>query len=690
MKKLPFLIFLITTITAIHAQTPPTVYVAGDGSGDYNCDGTSDQVEINQAIEFVVSNTDYTTVYLKGANTFWIDEPILISSNCKLLGDATAKVQVVDNAEWPENKPLLAQKGAEYWQGGANESDLGDQIYGKSSDDLVNVEIAGFELTAGNQSASTGGFYYILILLHLTENFDVHDMRLHDSYGDFVRIMGNSWTVSHDVKFYNNFMESSGHDGLYLVGISNLEAYNNEIYRTRTNDAIRFEECSGVTIHDNTIGNSLTDVASGYAGILLENDGVNLGSAEIYNNYVYGKAGGIVLESGTTKDYQNGVHIHHNKIFKTFNNTAGSADYLNGGIHIHGAHNTLIEFNTIEGSEKDGIVFEIGQGTETGYETKVQNNIISNCDNYGINNLSTDHTFVVQNNDVYNCTNGNYNNTSSSSDIYVDPLFETGITTNDPNMVDLHLKSEAGRWNGTTWVVDDVTSQCIDAGMATSDYSNEPDPNGGIVNIGAYGNTSEASKSNSGLPVELVSFTADFFENKIKLHWETATEVNNYGFNVEKKSETGNWTKVAFVEGNGNSNSPKHYTFTDYLVTSGKFFYRLKQLDINGTFKYSDVITVNLSIKTEYKLSQNYPNPFNPTTQISFTLPQKSYVKLNVYNVLGKVVAELVNQKLDAGLYNYEFDASNLTSGVYFYAITALSESSANNFYKIRKMNLIK
>jgi len=501
MKIKLIIIFILIGIKTLQSQTPPMVYVSTDGSGDYNCDGISDQIEINQALDFVLTNPNYTTVYLKGPYTYWINEPILISSNCILKGDSTARVQVIDNAGWPINKPLIAQKGAEYWEGGIHEDNLETQIYGNTDDNLINVEIAGFELTAGNQSAPTGSWYYILILFHLVNNVDIHDMNMHDSYGDFIRILGNSWLISQELNIFNNWMENSGHDGLYLAGISNLDIYANEILHTRTNDGIRLEECKNPDIHNNIIGNSLTDEPSGYAGILLSNAGEFLQSAEIYNNFIYGKAGGIVLESGATKDFQNGVHIHHNNIYKPFDNTAGGDSFLNGGIHIHGAHNTLVEFNTIVGSQKDGIVFEIGQGTEQGYQTIVQNNIISNCDNYGINNLSAVHTFVLENNDLYNCAQAYYNNASSITDIHTDPLFAADITTNDPGLVDLHLKSQAGRWEGGSWVIDNVTSPCIDAGMPESDYNNEPLPNGERVNIGLFGNTIEASKSPN--PVDL-------------------------------------------------------------------------------------------------------------------------------------------------------------------------------------------
>jgi len=511
-KSLILITSLFFAIVTVQSQTPPIIYVTGDGSGNYNCDGISDQIEINQALDFVVANPNYTTVYLKGPNTYWIDEPILISSNCNLKGDANARVQVIDIAGWTLNKPLIAQKGSEYWAGGVNQGDLGLQIYGSSTDILKDVEISGFELTAGNQAASTGSWYYILMLFHLADNVNIHNMYLHDSYGDIIRMLGNSWNISQNVSIHDNLMEYSGHDGLYFAGIDTLNTYNNEILHTRTNDGIRFEECKNVNIYNNIIGNDITSVASGYAGILLYNAGEFLTNAEIYNNYIYGKAGSIVLEAGTTKEYQNGVYIHHNKIFKTFDNTAGGASFLNGGIHIYGAHNTLIEFNSIVGSQKDGIIFEIGQGLETGYQTIVQNNIIVNSDNYGINNLSNNHIFIINNNDIFNCNNGYYNNTSSSTDIHLNPLFDTGISTNDPNLVDLHLKSEYGRWDGITWVIDSVTSPCIDAGLLASGYDNEPLPNGNRANIGVFGNTIEASKSSNPLSI------IDYFNTDINIY----------------------------------------------------------------------------------------------------------------------------------------------------------------------------
>jgi len=193
------------------------------------------------------------------------------------------------------------------------------------------------------------------------------------------------------------------------------------------------------------------------------------------------------------------------------------------------------------------------------------------------------------------------------------------------------------------------------------------------------------SNYNSALPVELTTFTASNIENKkVQLNWSTATEVNNYGFQVERRKGIGEWKEINFIEGSGNSNSPKHYEYVDENVSGGKYSYRLKQIDIDGNFGFSKFVEVELGLPVEYKLSQNYPNPFNPTTQIQYTLPNNESVTLKIYNLLGSEVATLVNQNQPAGSYEINFDASNLTSGIYFYQI------SAGNFNQVRKMMLVK
>jgi len=194
------------------------------------------------------------------------------------------------------------------------------------------------------------------------------------------------------------------------------------------------------------------------------------------------------------------------------------------------------------------------------------------------------------------------------------------------------------------------------------------------------------------LPIALISFKAVSINNSIKLQWETSTEINNYGFDIERKAETptGNktdWLKIGFVKGSGNSNSSKEYSFVDDdLSNLGKYYYRLKQIDNNGQYKYSNEIMVDLIKPYTYSLNQNYPNPFNPTTTINFSVAKTSLVTIKVYDILGNEVRTLVNEEKPAGDYCIRFEAirNHLSSGVYFYRMQAAS------FFETKKLILMK
>lgn len=192
------------------------------------------------------------------------------------------------------------------------------------------------------------------------------------------------------------------------------------------------------------------------------------------------------------------------------------------------------------------------------------------------------------------------------------------------------------------------------------------------------------------LPVELVSFTAKVVSGNVVLNWTTETEVNNYGFEIERASAAPHksWEKIGFVEGSGNSNSIKHYSFSNNKFLSGlEYYYRLKQIDTDGQYEYSNEVSVTLSVDN-YELFQNYPNPFNPSTTISFSIPEEAFVKLKINDVLGNEVAVLVNERLSEGHYETVFNASTvrdgLPSGIYFYSI------ETGSYIKTRKMIIMK
>jgi len=168
------------------------------------------------------------------------------------------------------------------------------------------------------------------------------------------------------------------------------------------------------------------------------------------------------------------------------------------------------------------------------------------------------------------------------------------------------------------------------------------------------------------------------------LKWETAAEVNNYGFEIERCIDKEKWEKIGFVEGHGNSNSPKQYSFVDANYQGEhQFQYRLKQIDTDGTFEYSEILEVEIDA-VEFVLYQNYPNPFNPKTKIGFSTLEKGEVKLSIHNILGVELKVLVNAEKEAGYHSVEFDASDLSSGVYLYQL------NAGKFIETKKLILLK
>ena len=180
------------------------------------------------------------------------------------------------------------------------------------------------------------------------------------------------------------------------------------------------------------------------------------------------------------------------------------------------------------------------------------------------------------------------------------------------------------------------------------------------------------------VPVELVSFSAFNLANSILLNWETETELNNYGFEIQRSSRTEDWKRLGFLEGHGNSNSPKNYRYEDNTLNiSSNYSYRLKQIDNDGSYEFSKTIEINFDSPNKIELKQNFPNPFNPVTSIQYSLDSpangtdKYFVSLKVYNILGNEVAILVNEEKPAGTHNVIFSPKNLTSGTYFYKIKA-------------------
>jgi hypothetical protein len=185
------------------------------------------------------------------------------------------------------------------------------------------------------------------------------------------------------------------------------------------------------------------------------------------------------------------------------------------------------------------------------------------------------------------------------------------------------------------------------------------------------------------IPVELVSFSYSLIGNDVILNWSTASETNNKGFEVQKSLDGKSFTQIGFINGNGTSTNLNQYSFIDNNV-SGTVYYRLNQIDFDGTSKLTNIIEVNTNSVVSYILKQNYPNPFNPSTSISYQIPERNFVSLKVIDILGNEVSTIVNEQQDAGMHKISFNASNLASGVYLYQL------KVGNFVATKRMLLMK
>lgn len=317
---------ILANASVAMCRIPPVIYVSGDGTGDINCNGASDQIQINQALQFVAGNPGYTTVHLKGPFTYVINDTILINSNTILEGDSSAVIKLADHAGWDTMKPLIRQK---------------------SSSGSSNITVRGFEVNgnyAGNSEITLGRGYYNVMYFTYCSNIKVYNMYLYDGTGDGLRV-----NQGKNIQFYDNTIYKLGHDGLFAIRSENVEAWNNHI-TCRTNSALRVWNSNKVKFHDNVI-DSFYHWSAGGPGIQIEkNEGI-MDNIEIYDNIIHNTYGpGIWIynydNSSATQDQGKNVHIHHNVFYYTGTNP--SITWV-GGIVASGFHDTLIENNVFDG-----------------------------------------------------------------------------------------------------------------------------------------------------------------------------------------------------------------------------------------------------------------------------------------------------------------------------------------------------
>ena len=242
--------------------------------------------------------------------------------------------------------------------------------------------------------------------------------------------------------------------------------------------------------------------------------------------------------------------------------------------------------------------------------------------------------------------------------------------------------------NGDSWAENNI-------GLTNGDVRAIDIAPNAYVYVATFG--SGVFRSTDPIPVELISFTASLNNTSIQLNWQTATETNNSGFEILKSTDNNKFYQFGFVEGAGNSTSPEFYSFIDSEVKPGeRYFYKLKQIDFDGTFAFSNTVEVDIPLPATFSLDQNYPNPFNPSTKISWQSPVGSWQTLKVYDVLGNEVLTLVNEYKPAGKYEVEFGRNLINqilgSGIYFYQLQAGNPESSSGqvFIETKKMLLLK
>jgi hypothetical protein len=438
-------------------------------------------------------------------------------------------------------------------------------------------------------------------------------------------------------------------------------------------------------IHGNNISNLTTgssNTTNYAAGIIVAGVLTGPGTAStVYNNFISDikapnspHSNGVIGINSTLSAAGTSVSLYYNSIY--LNSASSGANFGSSGIS------------------------SVGNATPTTAALEMKNNIVINRSTPNGSGLTV----------VFRRTNenlANYSLNSNNNDFFAgtpssNRLIYYDGTNSDQTLADYKLRVAPRDANSISKMVHfvDVFSgdlHLADSSWADFDLAGIPisaittDIDGDLRDlIYPYMGGDEAPVP---IPVELTSFTASVSGIVVLLNWTTATETNNSGFAIERKSilnsksefQNSNWEEIGFVPGYGTSTEPRIYSYTDAGLSSGIYFYRIKQIDYNGTFTYYELgSSVEISTPEVFGLEQNYPNPFNPATKIEYSVAEATDVRLVIYNSIGQEVAVLVNEMQQPGRYTVGFDASTLSSGVYFYKITA------GNFISVKKMMIMK
>jgi Secretion system C-terminal sorting domain/Right handed beta helix region len=445
---------------------------------------------------------------------------------------------------------------------------------------------------------------------------------------------GVNLTSSSNPVISHNRIERSYEYGITLTtGCSPLIEYNELINNNSQNTGPKNQISIGTqgnnspTIMYNTIMGGMFNRTGGISIATLFAGSSS--SSEIAFNEIYNNSFGIALQGSNPIT----SYIHDNLIYD--NNINPDVMTTGSGINAYGtdAVAPVIARNKISGNWW-GVTIQIGIVGQPGPQVNLGNVENADTTDDGKNIISGN----VQGPDVYDL----YNNTAET--IYAQ---NNDWEVYDSTLIEEHIYH----------FVDDTTL-------------------GLVIFIPFSGS----------IPVELTSFTARNLDDKVILNWQTATEINNRGFEILRSAQNnkGEWEHINFVEGKGTTTEMTDYSYIDRISCPGKYTYKLKQIDFDGTISYSEEINVDVAEPMNFILYQNYPNPFNPSTTVQFALPSESRVKINIYNSIGQLVETLVDREMQSGYHEINFDASKLSSGVYLYQL------QAGEYNSMKKMILLK
>jgi len=521
------------------------------------------------------------------------------------------------------------------------------------------------------------------------DNLTIRDNVVKKSYRG-IYVAGVSGAVNDNLNILNNEVGSDVSSdyvykyGIYVAYANNADISGNHIFNMSSTTAtpVGLSVETGVTnttISKNRIHNIAYTGSSGFGGRgMYVNTGSSSSNLTIHNNVICDIKGdgwsnfsnssmvGIYIDgtTGGLNIYYNSVNLYgtfsRNTATKTaamlFNNSGITNVDLRNNIFVNSMDNTTVT------TDKN---YAIYSSTAASNFTAINYNDYYASGAQGVLGYigNSDKTTLED----WRSASGQDSNSVSKNVTFVDST-------------DLHLSaSHAGDYDLRATPITSITTD-ID-----NDTRNNTYPYKG------------ADELNVPAPVQLSSFTASTKGRDVILNWTTATEVNTAGFEIERKlvsqeKAQAKWENVGFVRGNGNSNRPVEYTFTDMKLNTGKYAYRLKMVDNDGSYEYSNEVVVEIGKPDVTKIEQNYPNAFNPATKIEYQLANPSKVVIEVYNITGQKITELVNDEQVEGYYSLVFDASKygLASGIYFYRMIAMDRVTGKNVFMTKKMLYLK